>query len=222
MKHQVPENPAKNRKSTDILTIVTSLLITLYLTSNLMAVRIIQVGEFSLFDAGTIVFPLTYMLGDALTEVWGFRTARKTIILTAICNLILVGFTALGCLLPVPEYQTELAAAYQTIFGFVPRILFASAAAFLGGELINSFVMVRLKEKTQGKYLWVRTILSSVAGHAFDTTLFVFLAFWGVSPFGELVSMIVVQYLLKVLLEAVAGTPLVYGFVGWLKGRTEG
>lgn len=216
---QVPENPEKNRKSTETLTVITGLLVALYLISNMMAVRVIRIGNLSLFDAGTITFPFTYMLGDALTEIWGFQTARKTIVLTFICNLLLVAFTALGCLLPYPEYQEEMVQAYNMIFGFVPRIMFASMASFLCGELANAWVLIKIREKTGKKYLWIRTILSSVVGHGLDTGLFVVLAFGGVSPMGELVSMIAVQYVVKLLVEAIAGTPMVYGLVHWIQRR---
>ena len=219
MIRQVPENPEKNRKSTETLTVITGLLVALYLISNMMAVRVIRIGHLSLFDAGTITFPFTYMLGDALTEIWGFKTAKKTIVLTFICNLLLVVFTALGCVLPYPEYQEEMVKAYNMIFGFVPRIMIASMASFLLGELANAWVLIKIREKTGKKYLWVRTILSSVVGHGLDTGLFVVLAFGGVSPMGEIVSMIAVQYVVKLLVESIAGTPMVYGLVHWIQRR---
>ncbi len=217
MNHQVPENPGKNRKSTETLLTVSVLLTALYLTANLMAVRVIEAGGISLFDAGTIIFPFTYMLGDALAEVWGFSTAKRVILLSTAGMILMSAFTALGVWLPYPEYQTELVAAYDTVFGFVPRIMLASVTAFLCGELLNAFVLVKIKEKTGEKQLWLRTIGSSLLGHGADTVVFVLLAFFGISPWRDLVSMIGVQYLFKVALEAVTGTPLVYGLIAWLK-----
>ncbi len=216
---QVTENPGKNRRNTEALLTVSILLTALYLTANVMAVRMIAVGEIALFDAGTIVFPLTYMLGDALAELWGFSTARRVILLSTAGMILMSVFGALGCLLPYPAYQTELAAAYDRIFGFVPRIMAASVAAFVSGELLNAFVLVKIKEKTGEKKLWLRTIGSSLLGHGVDTVVFVLLAFTGVCPRGDLWAMIGAQYLLKVVLEAVGGTPLVYGLLAWMKKR---
>ncbi|MBR5152644.1 MAG: queuosine precursor transporter [Clostridia bacterium] len=219
MNYQVPENPEKNRRNTETLLTVSILLTALYLTANLMAVRVIEVGGISLFDAGTIIFPFTYMLGDALAEIWGFPVARRVILLSTAGLLLMSVFTALGIWLPYPVYQAELVAAYDTVFGFVPRIIFASIAAFVCGELLNAFALVKIKEKTGEKRLWIRTIGSSLLGHGADTVIFVLLAFAGVSPWQDLLSMIGVQYLLKVALEAVTGTPLVYGLIAWLKKR---
>lgn len=221
MKHQVLENPVKNQSPSFVLTIMACLLTALYITANIMAVRVIRVGGISLFDAGTILFPFTYMLGDALTELWGFKTARKVIVLTFFCNMIFVGFTALGALLPYPDYQAETVAAYDAIFCFVPRIMAASMVAFLAGEISNAWLLVKIKEKTGEKFLWVRTIGSSILGHGLDSVLFVLLAFWGVCSAGELFSMIVSQYLLKLLLEAVGGTPMVYVLTAWLKRKMQ-
>lgn len=221
MKHQVLENPVKNQSPNFILTIMACLLTALYITANIMAVRVIRVGEISLFDAGTILFPFTYMLGDALTELWGFKTARKVILLTFFCNMIFVGFTAIGVLLPYPAYQAETVAAYDAIFGFVPRIMAASMVAFLAGEISNAWLLVKIKEKTGDKHLWIRTIGSSILGHGLDSVLFVLLAFCGVCSVEELCSMIVSQYFLKLLLEAITGTPMVYALTTWLKRKIQ-
>lgn len=222
MKTQVLENPVKNQENTWMLTVIACLQTVLYITANLMAVRVIRIGEVSLFDAGTLLFPFTYMLGDALTEIWGFRTAKKVILLTFACNLIFVVFTAIGGVLPYPVYQEETVQAYNTIFRYVPRIMGASMAAFLVGELANARSLIWIREKTGEKYLWVRTVGSSVLGHALDSAVFVVLAFGGISSVGELCSMTAVQYLLKLLLEIVGGTPMVYALTGWLKRRTRG
>lgn len=222
MKTQVLENPVKNQENTWILTVIACLQTVLYITANLMAVRVIRIGEVSLFDAGTLLFPVTYMLGDALTEIWGFRTAKKVILLTFVCNLIFVVFTAIGGVLPYPAYQEETVRAYNTIFRYVPRIMGASMAAFLVGELANAWSLIWIREKTGEKHLWVRTVGSSVLGHALDSAVFVILAFGGISSVGELCSMTAVQYLLKLLLEIVGGTPMVYALTGWLKRRTRG
>lgn len=220
--NQVPENPVKNRnedRRSLYYTIITALFITAYLTANIMAVKIIAIGNLAIFDAGTIIFPLSYMLGDVLTEIWGYRGARRVIVLAALCNIILVSFTSLGLLLPVPSYDAALSDAYSVVFGYVPRIVFASVIAFLVGELVNARLMVKIKSWTAGRHLWIRTIGSSVLGHLLDTSIFVIIAFGGLSPAADIVSMIFIQYVVKLGLEALGGTPLAYAAIAWLRHR---
>ena len=221
MNEMVPENPLENRiGSFQPLTVVTALLVTLYLVANLMAVKIISIGPLALFDAGTITFPLAYMLGDVLAEIWGYRTARKVIILTFVCNLMLVVFTAIGVVLPYPEYMAGIQDAYATIYTYVPRIVLASLLAFLTGELLNAKVLVVMRDRQKdGRRLWVRTIGSSAFGYAVDSAIFVLIAFTGTSPAEDLVTMIVAQYIAKLLLEAIFGTPLAYAAIGFIRKR---
>lgn len=221
MKDKVPENPSKNRDGDfNALVVVSCLLITLYLTANLMAVKVISIGPLSLFDAGTITFPLTYMLGDVLAEVWGYKVARRVIWLSFLCNILMVLFTALGIVLPYPDYMATTQSAYETIFGYVPRIVASSLISFLSGELANAkaLVWIRSRQKRRER-LWVRTIGSSMVGYLFDTVLFVILGFCFTVPASELVSMILVQYAAKLLIEALFGTPLAYGLVAWLERK---
>ncbi len=215
--NKVPENPSKNRNGNTALLVISGFLITLYITANLMAVKPITVFGLTLFDAGTITFPLAYMLGDVLTELWGYKTSQKVILLSFVCNLTVVLCTALGLLLPAPDAAAETAQAYAIIFAYVPRIVAASLVGFLGGELTNAWVMDRLREITAGKHLWLRTIGSSMVGYIFDTVLFVLLAFGGTLPVQDLGTMILAQYLIKVVLEVLFGTPLAYGLIVWLK-----
>ena len=223
MDYKVPENPYQNRSgSFTPLVVVTAVLVTLYLTANLMAVKIIRIGSFSLFDAGTITFPLTYMLGDVLAEVWGYRTAKRVIWLTFACNVMLVFFTGIGVLLPYPEYMESTQQAYSTIYTYVPRIVIASLISFLLGELANAKMLVMIKKwQKDGRHLWIRTIGSSVAGYLIDTAFFVIIAFYGTVPDGELIFMIAVQYAAKLLIEAVFGTPLAYAAVSYIKRRFQ-
>lgn len=214
MNKQVLENPAKNQ---DNLIIITALMITCYLTSNIMAVKLVEINGHSWFDAGTITFPLAYMLGDVLTEIWGYKTAKKVIYLTFICNLIMTLATYIGVLLPGASYLSEVNNAYEVIFTYTPRILIASLIAFLLGELTNAKVMELVKKATKEKYLFIRTILSSMAGYIFDTGVFVILAFYGTCKLGDLFTMIIVQYFIKVIIEAILATPLAYLIVGYLK-----
>lgn len=214
MNKQVLENPAKNQ---DNLIIITALMITCYLTSNIMAVKLVEINGHSWFDAGTVTFPLAYMLGDVLTEIWGYKTAKKVIYLTFICNLIMTLATYIGVLLPGASYLSKVNNAYEVIFTYTPRILIASLIAFLLGELTNAKVMELIKKATKEKYLFIRTILSSMAGYIFDTGVFVILAFYGTCKLGDLFTMIIVQYFIKVIIEAILATPLAYLIVGYLK-----
>ncbi len=199
------------------MVIVAALMVTCYITSNVMAVKLIQVRGITWFDAGTITFPLAYMLGDVLTEIWGYKTARKVILLTFACNLLFVMCTFIGVYLPAPDYNAEMNQSYANVFTFAPRILGASLVAFLLGELSNSKVMVWVKERTGQRLLFLRTISSSAVGYVFDTGLFVILAFAGTCPAKDLVSMILVQYFAKLGIEAIFATPLAYGAVAFLR-----
>lgn len=217
--NKVPENPLKNRKGEfSPLTVISALLVMLYITSNVMAVKVISIAGLSLFDAGTITFPFAYMLGDVLAEIWGYKTAKKVIILTFFCNLCFIIFTSIGIVLPYPDYMQETQEAYAYIFTYVPRIVFSSLVAFLSGEIVNAKVLVKIKERQKdGKKLFIRTIASSLVAYLFDTVLFVILAFAGTVPASALLSMIAVQYVAKAIIEALLGTPLAYLLINFLK-----
>jgi len=218
MKNQVSENPDKNRDF-NYLTILSALMVACYLTSNIMAVKIINIGGITSFDPGTITFPLAYMLGDVLTEIWGFKTSKKVIYLTFICNIFLVVFTLIGVYLPSPDYMSEINIAYSTIFTYTPRILLASFIAFIIGEISNAWFMEKIKYLTNEKFLFVRTILSSAIGYALDTVLFVLVGYIGSVPFKDIISMIIIQYIAKMLIEIICSTPLSYGFIIFLKKK---
>ncbi len=216
--NKVSENPFKNRTGGDMpLMVVTALFVTLYLVSNVMAVKVISFFGLFYFDAGTITFPFAYMLGDVLTEIWGYRTARKIIWITFMCNVLMVVCTHIGVLLPSPDYLDTTATSYNTIFTYVPRIVVGSLAGFLLGELSNAWFMERIKEKTRGRFLWVRTIGSSLLGYIFDTIPFVLIAFAGVVSVRDLLLMIAFQYIMKVSIEVVFGTPMAYAVIVALK-----
>ncbi len=216
----VPENHQNRKGDFSPLLVVSSLIITMYLTANLMAVKIISIGPFALFDAGTITFPIAYMLSDILAEIWGFRTARKVIFLTFAANALLVIFTSIGIILPYPEYMEDIQKAYSMIYGYVPRIVIASLISFLAGDLINAKILVIMRDRAkEGRHLWLRTIGSSVFGYFADTVLFVLIAFSGTSPAEDLVSMILIQYAAKLLLEALFGTPLAYAGIRFIRRR---
>ena len=216
---KVSENPLKNRKDNmnSALMVVTALFVTLYLVSNIMAVKVIGLFNLFYFDAGTITFPFAYMLGDVLTEVWGYRTARKVIWLTLICNILLVACTQIGVWLPSPDYLAESETAYNTIFTYVPRIVLASLTGFLFGELLNARLMEKIKLKTRGRHLWIRTIGSSAVAHIIDSLAFVLIAFAGTVSTKDLTMMVIFQYFSKLLIEVLFGTPMAYAAVHSIK-----
>jgi uncharacterized integral membrane protein (TIGR00697 family) len=188
------------------------------ITANIMAVKLI--GVYGLvFDAGTLIFPVSYIVGDILTEVYGFRAARRVIWLGFLCNLLAVGAIVIGGLLPAaPDFEAQ--AAYERILGYAPRILAASFLAYLVGEFANSIVLARMKVATNGRYLWSRTISSTLVGQSLDSLVFIVIAFAGVIPASAMVAVILTQVLLKSAYEALA-TPLTYLVINRLK-RTEG
>ena len=199
------------------LMVVSALFVTLYLVSNVMAVKVIDLFDFFYFDAGTITFPFAYMLGDVLTELWGFRTAKKVIWLTFFCNLLMVACTQIGVWLPSPDYLSETSMAYNHIFSYVPRIVLGSLVGFLLGELSNAWIMERIKLKMKGKRLWVRTIGSSMVGYLFDSLPFVLIAFLGTVSTHDLLAMIAFQYFSKLLIETFFGTPMAYAAIHWVR-----
>lgn len=216
--YKVTENPSKNReRSNKVLLVTVSLFVTLYLTSNIMAVKVIDLMGVFYFDAGTITFPFAYMLGDVLTEIWGFRTSKRVIWMTFGCNIILMACTLIGVLLPSPAYLNDTALAYNHIFNYVPRIVAGSLVGFLLGELSNAWIMERIKLKMQGRHLWVRTIGSSIVGYLFDTVPFVLIAFMGTISTHDLVMMLLFQYFSKLAIEGVLGTPMAYAAVAAIK-----
>ena len=212
--NKVSENPFKNRTGSDMpLIVVTALFVTLYLVSNVMAVKVIGLFDLFYFDAGTITFPFAYMLGDVLTEIWGYKTAKRVIWITFFCNIVMVVCTQIGVWLPSPDYLDASAAAYNTMFSYVPRIVLASMVGFLLGELSNAWIMDKMKSMTKGKFLWYRTIGSSVIGYIMDTVPFVLIAFLGVMTARDLLLMIAFQYFMKLGIEVLFGTPMAYATI---------
>ncbi|MBO5958375.1 MAG: queuosine precursor transporter [Bacteroidales bacterium] len=217
---KVSENPLKNRfDKSDSYTIIAVFFTVCYIVSNIMAVKVVGIFGLFYFDAGTITFPLAYMLGDVLTEIWGYRTARKTIILAFLCNVFVVICTQIGVWLPSPDYLDATSNAYNTIYSYVPRIVFASLTGFLLGELSNAWIMDKMKKLTNGKHLWFRTIGSSIVGYIFDTVPFVLIAFAGALTTRDILLMILSQYIIKIAIEALFGTPMAYALIAFLKKK---
>jgi len=203
---------------TRFLPVITGLFVGILLLSNILAAKMVQIGPF-IFDGGTLLFPLSYIFGDILTEVYGYRNSRK-VIWTGLVMLILmsINITIIGWL-PAEESWT-LQSAYDSLLSQVPRIVLASIIAYFAGGYSNSVILSRLKVKTKGKYLWTRTIGSTLVGQFVDTALFVAIAFGGVYTIASLVIMAVSNYLFKSVIEIVC-TPATYAVVGFLK-KTEG
>lgn len=202
------------------LPVITGIFVGVLLISNIASVKLVLVGPFT-FDGGTILFPLSYIFGDILTEVYGYRASRKVIwtgfFAAAIMSLVL---WAVGKLPAPAEWSTEQQASYESILAPVGRIVLASLIAYFAGEFSNSYIMARLKVKMQGKLLWVRTISSTLVGEGVDTMLFCMIAFYGIWPTEVIVTIIVSNYIFKSLFEIVA-TPVTYAIVIWLK-KSEG
>lgn len=198
--------------------VIVALFVTALITANVTAVKLL--GVFGLvLPAGVLVFPVSYICGDVLTEVYGYRVARRVIWLGFFCNLVAVAAIYLGGVLPAaPFWQDQQ--AYETILGYTPRLLAASFLAYLVGEFANSYVLARMKVATNGRWLWSRTIGSTLVGQGLDSLVFVVLAFAGTIPLWAIISAVVVQWLVKSAYEALA-TPLTYIVVNRLK-RTEG
>ena len=200
-----------------LLLILSGLFIAVLLTSNLIAVKLVAFGPVTL-PAAVIVFPLSYLFGDVLTEVYGYAVTRRVIWLGFFCNLVFVLFiVAAGALPGAPGLWTAGdQAAYNRILGFTWRLLVASFVAYVAGEFLNSFVMARLKVATQGRWLWTRTIGSTLVGQGVDSAIFITGAFFGVLPAGLLLRTVLNQWAFKTAYEIVA-TPLTYAVVTFLK-----
>jgi uncharacterized integral membrane protein (TIGR00697 family) len=192
------------------------LFVTCLITANTIIVKQITVGPF-LLPAAIIIFPLNYILSDILTEVYGYRMARRVIWLGFLCNLIFVFTIWLAGIIPAaPVFEAQ--AAYDRILGNTPRFLMASLAAYLIGEFANSYILARMKLATRGKWLWTRTIGSTIIGQGLDTLVVLAVGFVGVLPYGTLFFMILSHWIAKCIYEIIA-TPLTYVVVNRLKNK---
>ncbi len=198
------------------LLIIAALFVTCFITANIISVKMISLGPFIVF-AGVFIFPISYIIGDVLTEVYGYRVARRVIWLGFACNLIFVIFAWIGQIMPAAS-GWELHEAYESILSYTPRLLFASVCGYLVGEFANSYILARMKIFTRGRWLWSRTIGSTIIGEGLDTAVFATIATLG-TPF-FMPTVILSQWLFKVVIE-VAATPATYAVVGYLK-RKEG
>ena len=198
--------------------VLVALFVTCLIAANITAVKLIAVFGL-LLPAAIVIFPVSYILGDVLTEVYGYRQARRVIWLGFLCNLVVVATIWVGLVLPAASFW-DGQAAYERILGLAPRILAASFLAYLVGEFANAFVLAKMKIATQGRWLWTRTIGSTLVGQGLDSLIFIVLAFAGTMPLDALMVLVVTQWLVKSAYEA-AATPVTYAVVGYLK-RSEG
>jgi uncharacterized integral membrane protein (TIGR00697 family) len=216
--NRIEKKPFSDEKVSPWFVIIVAIFITCLITANIIAVKLISLHIFTL-PAAILIFPLSYIIGDVLTEVYGYRQARRVIWLGFFCNVITVVAIWAGRMLP-PASFWEGQASYERILGYAPRLLFASFLAYLVGEFTNAFVLAKLKITTKGRWLWLRTIGSTLIGQGLDSAIFIVLAFVGTIPLNALFSAVATQWLAKSLYEAVV-TPLTYVVVAFLK-RKEG
>jgi uncharacterized integral membrane protein (TIGR00697 family) len=208
---RIAEEPSPAYRRLDLLT---ALFVAVLLISNVASSKIVRLGPFS-FDGGTILFPASYIFGDILTEVYGYRRSRRVIWIGFFAALLMSAtFIVVGLLPPGEGWDGQ--EAYDRILGLTPRIVLASLAAYWAGEFSNSYIMARMKIMTRGRWLFTRTIGSTIVGEGIDTLLFVGLAFGGVLPSGLLLDVALSNYVFKVGVEALA-TPLTYAVVSGLK-----
>ena len=197
------------------LEVITGLFVAVLLISNIASTKFVQFGPFS-FDGGTLLFPLSYIFGDILTEVYGYARSRKVIWTGFAASLLMALTFGLVALLPASGGTEAYADAFGLLLGLVPRIVIASLIAYLAGEFANSFTLAKLKVASGGRWLWARALGSTLIGQAVDTVLFVVVAFAFVPDAPPLRTLIVSNYVFKLLVEVVL-LPLTYVVVNWLK-----
>lgn len=209
----------KKNTYSGIFIVICMLHVTCLLVSNLIAAKMWAVTDSIVVPASVILFPVTYIIADVVTEVYGFRSAKTVIWLGFFCNFIAVIAYVITIDLPYPASWIDQD-AFAIVFGFTPRVLLASFVAYLFGAFSNCIILSRVKVIMKGKKLWVRTIGSSVVGDALDSLIFVTLSFAGTVSTSRLVTMIIYQYLFKLLFETVL-TPLTYYVCNLLKKKEE-
>ncbi|MDP2926314.1 MAG: queuosine precursor transporter [Nanoarchaeota archaeon] len=215
MEKEEKKIPVKHYK---YLGLLTALAITFKLLNDVTAGKLVQLGIFSV-SAATIFFPITYILSDVFTEVYGYSKARSRVWLLLLCSVIAGIVYSIVAFLP-PAIGFDANEAYVRVFSQVPRILVASWIAFFFGSIVNDFVLAKMKIWTRGKHLWTRTIGSTIFGESVDTVLFFTLAFYAIIPTSLLVTIIFSALFLKVAIEVVM-TPVTYKVIAKLK-KVEG
>ncbi|MBI2888029.1 MAG: queuosine precursor transporter [Chloroflexi bacterium] len=194
--------------------------VTCLVTANIIAVKLVALGDL-VAPAALIIFPLSYVFGDVLTEVYGYQNTRRIIWLAFGCNLLAVLAISIGQALPAAApFPEDAQRSYERILGYTPRLLAGSFVAYLVGEFANAMVLARMKAATRGRWLWTRTIASTIVGQGLDTAVFNLIAFGGTVPGVVLTNIVLTAWTLKVLYEALV-TPFTYLVVNFLK-KQEG
>ena len=194
--------------------IILAVFAAILLISNLAGTKLIAFGPI-ITDGGAILFPISYILGDVLTELYGYKYARRAIwVGLGVMLLAVLCFTIVRYMPPAPEYTAQ--ASYEAVLGFFPRIVAASLAAFLTGSFLNSFVLAKLKVKTKGKKLWLRLIGSTVVGELCDTVVFAFVAFGGILQGMNMLTYILIGWIFKTVVEIVF-LPITYRVIDKMK-----
>lgn len=194
--------------------IILSISIATVLISNIASIKIISIGKIVL-PSSALLFPITYILGDVIAEVYGLKKAKLIIVMGFCCNALMVLYFQFAIVLPsVSTWQLQ--DSFQAILSTTPRMFIASLGAYLVGSLSNAYVMQLIKKKTNGKYLWIRTIGSTIVGELFDTLIFASVAFWGVITVSDLITMIICQFCWKVSYEIIS-TPITYVVINKIK-----
>jgi queuosine precursor transporter len=206
--------------------IVMAAFVTILLLSNIIGASKQSVVDLPfygpwIFGAGVMFFPVSYIIGDILTEVYGYARARR-VIWVGFAALIFMAFMAWVVVSLPPAAGWPNQPAYEAVFSNAWRIVIASITAFWVGEFANSFVMAKMKLWTRGRHLWSRTIGSTAVGQALDSMIFYPLAFWGSDGWTNeaIIQLVISQFILKVLWEVLL-TPVTYAVVGWLKRRED-
>ncbi|MDK2821616.1 MAG: queuosine precursor transporter [Clostridia bacterium] len=205
---------SSNKQVSLLFLFITCFFVTCLLISNIIAGKLIEVFGITL-PAAVIIFPITYLFGDIITEVYGFKRARLVIWIGFLANFFMITIFFLTISLPYPDFW-ESQQAFVSVLGFTPRVVIASLIAYFVGEFSNSIVLSKMKILTKGRWLWTRTIGSTLVGEGIDTVLFIAIAFGDMLPFSVVSSMILAQYIWKVGYEILA-TPFTYMMVNWVK-----
>jgi hypothetical protein len=194
--------------------VLVAIFVAVLLISNISSTKILTLWKFT-FDGGTILFPLSYIFGDILTEVYGFRRSRRVIWLGFFSALLMSIVLYIVQLLP-PASDWPNQQAFEALLGLVPRIVVASLLAYFAGEFSNSITLSLLKIRTKGRFLWIRTIFSTIIGEGIDTLIFCMIAFYGTMPGDVLWAIIISNYIFKCAVEIIL-TPVTYKVVHFLK-----
>ncbi len=196
--------------------VIVGVFVGLLLISNIGAVKLIEFGPI-ITDGGVFLFPLVYIVGDILSEVYGFKAARKAIFI-GFAMSILAALTFWLVQISPPAEAWGNQEAFESVLGFVPRIVLASVAGYLVGQLLNAWVLVKIKERTQEKALWLRLLGSTIIGEFADTIVFCTIAFYGVITGAEFLVYVAFGFAYKTLVEVVL-LPVSYAVIGWVKRR---